>query len=241
MSQALNHKAAAWLHAYRSGAMPQDKLAFGTALRQIALDDSPESLDRITALLDQLRSKLRPEFQAFARDEACVNFALLLAFYLGQTIAREAGTTMEWLDHDEALPLLPPGSPRKFATLVVGRSGRTLCLPLRPIRDRLFGEQPTPGCREYVEQAVRQYREQARPPQAAAQRPPAATPPAADAAEELMPIRRTDAAPPPLRRAACSASSAPCAAAGIRCGSRPRPRPAASPPRACRPSPAAAR
>lgn len=193
MSQALNQKAAAWLHAYRTGALPPDKLAFGTALRQIALDDSPESLDRITALLDQIRAKVRPVFHEFAREQGCLNFAQLLGFYLGSAIAREAGTTLDWRDYAEALPLLPAGTPRKFANLVVGvgNGGRTLCQPLRVIRDRLFGDQPGPGCREYVEQTARQFREQAPRPTETA---PA---PGADEAEELIPIRRADAVAPP--------------------------------------------
>lgn len=208
MSQQLNQKAAEYLRAYRGGALPQDRIAFGTALRQIALDDTPEGLDRITALLDQLREKVRPVFQDFARDEACVNFALLLAFHLGERIARAAATRIDWLDHDEALPLLPAGAPRKFATLVVGVVGpqRLPCLPLRTIRDRLFGEQPTIGCREYVEQTVRQLHQQAphRPAPAPAPRPMpprietvAAPAEAEEEAAPLIPIRRVDTVPPP--------------------------------------------
>jgi len=197
MSQALNQKAAAYLHAYRTGSLPQDKLAFGTALRQIALDDSPESLDRITTLLDQIRAKVRPVFHEFARDEGCLNFAQLLGFYLGSAIAREAGTSLDWRDYMEALPLLPAGTPRKFANLVVGvgNGGRSLCQPLRTIRDRLFGDAPGPGCREYVEQTARQFREQAPRPAPPVEPVPAAV--TVDETEELIPIRRADAAPPP--------------------------------------------
>jgi hypothetical protein len=202
MSQQLNQRAAHELHACRTGTLPQGPLAFGTALRQIALDDSPESLDRITTLLDQLRLKLRPVFEEFARDEACLNFAQLLAFYLGAQIARAAGTTMDWRDHHEALPLLPPGSPRKFATLVVGvtgaNTGQTLCTPLRTIRDRLFGAQPTLGCREYVEQTVRQLRAQMPQPRPAPPPPKAIAPLADQEPVELIPVRRADAVAPAM-------------------------------------------
>jgi len=201
MSQQLNQKAAHALHAYRTGALPQGQFAFTTALRQVALDGSPESLDRLTTLLDQLRLRLKPVFEEFVRDPGCLNFAQLLAFYLGDVIARQAATTLDWQDYDEALPLLPAGSPRKFANLVVGvtgtNTGRTLCLPLRPIRDRLFSDQAAQTCREYVEQTVRQCRAQAPGPQPAPERAATATALADGEPEPLTPIRRIDAVAPP--------------------------------------------
>jgi hypothetical protein len=194
MSQQLNQQAAQDLHAYRTGTLPPERFAFATALRQIALDDSAESLDRITTLLDQLRLKRRPVFEEFARDETCLNFARLLAFYLGACIARAAGTRIDWREHEEALPLLPAGAPRKFATLVVGVCGGVPLTPLRTIRDRLFSAQPAPGCREYVEQAVRQLRENQPAPKTPV--PQAAEPPAAAEPIELIPVRRADTVAP---------------------------------------------
>ena len=63
-------------------------LALREALRQARLDGSLDSLDRIDQLLAQIRTRTKPTRESWAQKPGTENFNLLLAFYLGETVAR---------------------------------------------------------------------------------------------------------------------------------------------------------
>jgi hypothetical protein len=152
----MNQTATQLLDALARNTEPPGGLAFAKALQQARLDYSAESVERVDALLDQIRQKLKPEIGAFGADPARMNFARLLCFYLGELIARQAGTAIRWYGYEEAVQRLPSdfGLPAEFFSRVVGisaaDSGGMVCLPLGAIGERLFDEPPGRSCREYV-------------------------------------------------------------------------------------------
>ncbi|WP_374356077.1 hypothetical protein, partial [Chitinimonas sp.] len=79
----MNEKARHFLAQYQTGGEIEGGLLFAKALQQANLDGNEASLDRIEALLSQLRAKRSPEETRFLADPAAVNFCLMLAFYLG--------------------------------------------------------------------------------------------------------------------------------------------------------------
>jgi len=152
----MNQIAAQLLEALARNTEPPGGLAFATALQQARLDYSAASLDRVDALLDQIRAKLKPQQRTFGEDPARMNFARLLCFYLGELISRQAGTGIGWYSYEEAVQRLPSdfGLPPEFFSRVVGisaaDSGGMVCLPLGTIGGRLFDEPPGGTCKEYV-------------------------------------------------------------------------------------------
>ena len=122
-------------------------ISYLEALGQCTLDYTPDSLQRIDMLLDQIRTKEAPKHEVFIKDRANQNFLYFLGFYVGKTIERNnAGAQVEWLDHKE-LVARNPGIEKiwtyQFETsvicLVTGGSARQgEFLPLSSIVIRLF-------------------------------------------------------------------------------------------------------
>lgn len=120
------------------GGLPHRK-----ALAQIRLDFSPESLDRIDLLLRQMRQRLQPEAESFIQDQGNQNLAYLLAFYIGETIARFTDQRCNWFEYEElktvASPELLADYPYGFITsitCVFERDG--FYVPLSPMFEQLF-------------------------------------------------------------------------------------------------------
>lgn len=84
-----------------------DRIAFHRALLQAKLDYSPESLERIDALLRQMHQKLKPNPQSFLAAPGQTEFLALLAWYMGTTIARFTLQRIDWYAHDELPGVLP--------------------------------------------------------------------------------------------------------------------------------------
>lgn len=151
-------RAAASLLAARGGdAEVAGGLAFRTALKQARLDDSLDSLDRVDALLTQMRARLQPTPEQWDQASDRENFTLLLAFYLGSMVALHGGAAIRWYAYEDALAALPPEArpPEARWSRVVGVVGGALCVPLGVIEERLFDAaagQMT--CRAYVERLV---------------------------------------------------------------------------------------
>ena len=122
-------------------------LSYLEELRQSQLDYTPESLQRIDTLLDQIRTREAPAHDVFVKDRANQNFLYFLAFYVGRTIERNnPGAKVEWIEHKE-LAARNPGVanvwPYQFETSVIcvitgGRARQGEFLPLSSIVIRLF-------------------------------------------------------------------------------------------------------
>jgi hypothetical protein len=122
------------------------------ALQQVRLDYTEASLERIDALLDQLRERMKPAAADFLEDVQKENFALTLAFYIGEFIARKSHKTIEWLGYDDAIGRLPPDQtpPRAFHSHVVGLMGNVFLMPLVVLDEQLFNGTREVDARTFV-------------------------------------------------------------------------------------------
>ncbi|GAA5168706.1 hypothetical protein [Viridibacterium curvum] len=136
----LQDKAGLLLAAVESGADVPGGVFLAKALQQAKLDYSEASLQRIDALLSQVRAKLKPVKEGFLDDAARENFTLTLAFYLGSYVARELQDALTWHSLEEAAQQLPEGSlPNdEFVTHVLGLVPGSWLLPLVVLEDGLF-------------------------------------------------------------------------------------------------------
>ncbi|MDK2125781.1 tetratricopeptide repeat protein [Parachitinimonas caeni] len=151
----MNDKAAQYLDAYRQGQEVAGGILYFKALQQSRLDGSADSLDRIDALLAQLRSKVQPQPAAFLGHPAAFNFCLFLAFYLGDYLSRAANRPLDWLAREQAADHWPEQvkRPDGLAGEVVGLIGDQPFLPLRWLERRLFTD-ATDSCRRWLEDAL---------------------------------------------------------------------------------------
>ncbi|TWO72644.1 hypothetical protein FN976_03685 [Caenimonas sedimenti] len=131
-------------------------LALRQALRQARLDGSLESLDRIDQLLAQIRTRTRPTRESWAEKPGTANFNLLLAFYLGETVARLGQTTVDWMTNAQAQERLPEQArpPEAPWSRIIGVVGGSVAVPLGVVEDGLFGTDVQVSCRAYVERLV---------------------------------------------------------------------------------------
>jgi hypothetical protein len=126
-------------------------LNFRKALTQSALDYSLESLSRVDYLLDQIRTRIKPIESKFWDSQENQNFANLLCFYVGTTVARLSNQKITWYQYDEMIELIPDNAnlfPPCFAThisCVLERKG--FFIPLSAIQERLFDEPPQKSVR----------------------------------------------------------------------------------------------
>ncbi|GAB6140591.1 hypothetical protein JCM14076_13200 [Methylosoma difficile] len=152
----MDQKAAYLLNAYANDSAVDGGLLFSKALQQAKLDFSDASLARLDNLLSQMREKVKPVKAGFLDDSAKANFALLLAFYLGEFIAKQAGKSVAWMRYDEAVKLLPaePPLPKDFFTHVLALVGGQVCFPLLVLQSILFDDSPSLSAGRFVEQVV---------------------------------------------------------------------------------------
>jgi hypothetical protein len=114
-------------------------LTHGERLQDFNLDYSWDSLERIDAFLDELRTRFTPRPEIFLDDTANTNLLYLLGFYVGEVRGRVAGVVPQWVNWDELLQI-DPGM-RLFgegfhSSAVMVAPG--LFLPLVSIASRLF-------------------------------------------------------------------------------------------------------
>jgi len=126
-------------------------LAHREALQRLKLDFSRDSLERIDALLDRIRSSHRLNYGAFLNLQANQNFLYLLCFYVGATIAQCSGQAIEWLDYEQMRRKIPANEalfPRCFATSITCvLQHRGFFVPLSSIEERLFRDPPEKSVR----------------------------------------------------------------------------------------------
>jgi hypothetical protein len=140
-------------------------LALRPALKQARLDDSMESLDRVQALLTQIRRQLKPDPAQWSTDPARENFLLLLAFHMGALVTRHGGEPVRWMAYADAVRALPEElrPPQASWSRVLGLMPNGICVPLGVLEDHLFNEAPGMGCHDYVQRLVDRARMTAAP------------------------------------------------------------------------------
>lgn len=139
-----------YLEALHGGEEPDGGLSFKKALGQSNLDYSKESLSRIDVLLDQIRLRLRPQYNEFLSSQANVNFLYLLAFYIGKVVANETSSKIEWYGYEEMIARIPSNRnffPNCFGTSVTciisgGKKNGGFFVPLAAMESRLYEEAP---------------------------------------------------------------------------------------------------
>ena len=142
----LNDLAHRYLETFAMGEQFPDGLSFRPELVDTMLDYSRASLSRIDDLLDGLRTREQPAYEAFMADYANQTFLYFLAFYVGTVTARQSGSAIDWFAYDEMLEAIPDNStlvPRCFASSVTCViHGKGFFVPLASIEERLFEESP---------------------------------------------------------------------------------------------------
>ena len=142
----INDLATRYLETFERNEDFPDGLSFRKALIQSNLDYSLESLSRIDHLLDQIRTRLKPDFSTFMQDNANQTFLYFLAFYVGTVTARQSGNKIDWYNYNEMLAVVPDNKafvPECFAssvTCIIHKKG--FFIPLSSIQERLFEEPP---------------------------------------------------------------------------------------------------
>jgi hypothetical protein len=152
----MQKKAQEFLAALDSGSDVPGGLAFQTALQQAKLDYSMESLDRVDQLLKQIKIKLSPQRSGWQSGLDTENFCLMLTFYLGEMISRQANQPIKWHTREQAAPFMPADMPlpEDSWSRVVGIIAASSCVPLGVIEDALFGDSPGMTCKAYVEHRI---------------------------------------------------------------------------------------
>lgn len=121
-------------------------IAFRKELDAANLNFTMQSLTRVDALLDGIRTRSRPSFNAFLERDDNQNFLHALCFYTGATVALTSKQSIDWFPYDEMIALFPDNAamfPSCFATHIsclLSRGG--FFIPLSSIQERLFDEPP---------------------------------------------------------------------------------------------------
>lgn len=149
----MQQKAQDFLAALDAGSDVQGGLAFRGALQQSKLDYSMESLDRVDQLLSQVRTRFSPQRESWHSQPGAENFCLILAFYLGEMISRQANQPIKWYTRVQAAPYMPADMPLPEVSWsrVVGIIAASSCVPLGVIESALFDDSPEMTCKAYVE------------------------------------------------------------------------------------------
>ncbi len=142
----LNPLASQYLEVFKNNGEFDGGLSFQTALQQANLDLSIESLNRVDQLLDQVRARVKPQFDTFLGVSANQNFLYLLCFYVGQCVAFNSRQGIVWLQYGELIEAFPEHKgmyPECFATSVTCLLEKTgFFIPLSSIQERLFDDPP---------------------------------------------------------------------------------------------------
>lgn len=177
----MDQRAAYYLKALTDDSDVPGGVAFRTALRQSRLDASVASLERVDHLLDQIRLRVKPTYEAFVEPKANQNFLFALVFYVGAVVSRHAQLPLRWMDYDGLIAAFPTAAeayPRCLTTAVTCVLGSNIIfVPLSPILERLFEAQPGQGVSASAHQYIGAHRallafREAGAPQADGARPP---------------------------------------------------------------------
>lgn len=131
------------LAAVARGQEPKGGMLFMEQLASIPLDYSMNSLKQLDRLLLSIRQNDPPDFQRVMGVSAYVNFLRWCSYYLGASIARQAGVFMKWMTLEEARQMAPnlnnPDLDSGFAYHHACLLGAQFFFPLVPACTVLFG------------------------------------------------------------------------------------------------------
>lgn len=157
-----------YLHHYHQGIPIPGGLAYKDRLNKLNLDGSMASIIAIDGLLDELSAELdntEAGYVEFINHEPKGNFLLLLGFYLGTQIAKQAQSCIKWFNYDTAKDMLDDGFVHVFEHNQSFILLERIHFPLYPIVFKLFpfltetnsgkGHQKTPQtCHAYAQQVI---------------------------------------------------------------------------------------
>jgi hypothetical protein len=142
----INPLASQYLEVFKNNGEFEGGLSFAAGLRAAKLDFSLASLDRVDTLLDQVRTRFKPDPDTFLSVHANQNFLYLLCFYVGHCVAVNSKQQVVWLQYSEFIEAFPEHQamyPECFATSVTCLLEKTgFFIPLSAIQERLFDDPP---------------------------------------------------------------------------------------------------
>lgn len=103
----LTNSAKGYITSYFKGESFPEGFSYRTELNACSLDFSLDSLKRIDTLIDQIREKEKPQFEAFMEKQANQHFLHLVAFYAGYVAGKSIGMEPVWYNHEEAIAKVP--------------------------------------------------------------------------------------------------------------------------------------
>ncbi len=148
----LNAKAARYLQALTSHEPLEGGLLFSTALRQLPLDYSQDSLDVVQRLLAQIYAQHPRPVEQWVGQPGYENFITTLAFYVGAVVGRLGNCPVQWCHYEQARARLAGSGdlPQERWASVVAFLRVGTCVPLGILEDHLCSAHPQVGVREYA-------------------------------------------------------------------------------------------
>jgi hypothetical protein len=122
-------------------------IAFEGQLKELHLDWSVDSLDRVEALLKKLRHTgyANSDVSTWKQQIKFYEFLLCLAFYIGGVVARHGQTPLQWssrLQENQHRTQPSECLPDEFWASIVGNMRVGTCVPLGILENILTGESP---------------------------------------------------------------------------------------------------
>lgn len=149
---------ALYLNHYQQNKPIPGGLAFAKQLSQIKFDYSFSSVMAIDDLLSTIHKNEKltvGDYGAFVNHAAKANFMLLLVFYLGKLVAKEAKSTLRWLSYDEFKANTQDETIKaNFETSHICVVGQKAYFPLQVISETLFNPNVNANCLRFVCQAI---------------------------------------------------------------------------------------
>lgn len=129
-----------YLEAFAAGETPQGGMAKFDELRNLSLDGTMESLDRLDAFLLELhRQGFADEIDLDAEEHQ--NFLYFTGFYLGKVAGSQVALEAVWVPWEalmDANPSLKEAIPEVFGTSLLCVLGKSLYIPLSAVMARIY-------------------------------------------------------------------------------------------------------
>lgn len=156
-SCSVNELATHFLQVYAEGGEADKGWMYGKALRQARLDHSPASLERLDALLKQIRERAKPS-RAELDSPQGRNFEALVAFYLIDMVRRRTHAEIVWMTREAALVAMPaaaqvPDTP-SASLLACAPDHDAVCQPLAWVEAQVLPEGRPLAAVDYIDALV---------------------------------------------------------------------------------------
>ena len=156
-SASVNELATHFLKVYAEGGEADRGWLYGKALRQARLDQSPESLVRLDALLKQIRERALPT-RAQLDSPQGRNFEALVAFYLIEMARRRTHAELAWMTRDAAVLAMPaaaqvPDTP-SASLLACAPDHGAVCQPLAWVEAQVLPDGRQLAASAYIDALV---------------------------------------------------------------------------------------